>query len=142
MNDLIQRLVDAIFRQEGMGPDHANPGNLRDCPWFPVVAIIEGDNARRIRRYPTGESVQFAGGFWVPRSRAEGIAGAAHVVALHIAQGNSLAQLISIWAPATENDTAAYIANVKRWAGIPDEKLPLWNYIMESERPAPQPLAA
>lgn len=109
MNDLIQRITSAIFRQEGMPADYSNPGNLRAAPWLPHPSIAKG--------------------FWRPDSRAQGIAGAAHVVALHIAEGNSLAQLISIWAPPTENNTAGYIANVKQWASIPDEHVPLWNFI-------------
>lgn len=111
MGDFIQRLVNAIFRQEGMPADYPNPGNLRGAPWLhsPVVA----------------------NGFWQPSSRAEGVAGAAHVVALHIAEGNSLAQLIEIWAPLGDgNDTAAYIANVKSWTGISDETVPLWSYLL------------
>lgn len=130
MNDLIQRIVNSIIQQEGMSPQHTNPGNLRDCPWF--LKISGGGRVYPIEPDEVSEPVKYAGGFWVPRSRAEGIAGAAHVVALHIAEGNSLAQLISIWAPPNENNTAAYIANVKAWAGIPNENLALWNYIIES----------
>jgi hypothetical protein len=110
MTDLIQRITEAIFRQEGMAPDYPNPGNLRGAPWasYPVIQ----------------------GGFWQPRSRAEGVAGAAHVVALRIAMGQSLTTLISAWAPASDhNNTAQYIANVKLWAQIPDETAPLWNFI-------------
>lgn len=135
MNDLITRIVNAIIRQEGESPNARNPGNLRDCPWFqkdphPRVAA----NVQRM--YPadgsgTVEYVAYANGFWVPRSRAEGIAGAAHVVALHIAEGNSLRELISIWAPPSENNTEAYIKNVTEWAAIPDGKLALWNYILD-----------
>lgn len=152
MINLIERITNAIIRQEGMGPDHANPGNLRDCPWFPVLVGKDGkawkpplaaDPPKITRYYPDTktkdgdvEYVQFSpkpNVFWIPRSRAEGIAGAAHVVALHIAKGESLKQLISIWAPPTDgNDTAAYIAHVKEWAGIPDENLPLWNFIQET----------
>jgi hypothetical protein len=111
MNDLIQRLVNAIIRQEGEPETALNPGNLRGAPWISNPAI--------------------AAGFWVPSSRAEGIAGAAHVVSLHIAEGNTLTQLISIWAPPSDgNDTAAYIADVKIWASIPDENQPLWNFIL------------
>lgn len=132
MNDLISRITNAIFRQEGMGPAHQNPGNLRDAPWFPRGV---GNNGARL--YPGTDPIQYlkyssSGGFWVPRSRAEGIAGAAHVVALHIAQGDSLEALISRWAPPSDgNDTKAYIAHVAEWAGIPDTKLPLWNYIQD-----------
>lgn len=125
MTDLIQRLTTAIFRQEGRPADHTNPGNLRDCPW-----LIQHTKAG-YRFYPYGKLVQYAEGFWVPRSRAEGVAGAAHVVALHIAKGDSLAQLISTWAPPTDhNNTALYIAHLKEWAAIPDENCPLWDYLL------------
>ena len=109
MNDLIQRITNAIFRQEGMPADYPNPGNLRQAPWS-TRAIVNG-------------------GFWKPTSRAEGVSGAAHVVALAIARGKSLEQLISQWAPPNENKTATYIKNVKEWAAIPDEKAPLWEYL-------------
>lgn len=131
MNDLIQRLTNAIFRQEGMGPEYRNPGNLRDCPWFPRV--VSGNP----RQYPgdgssVTEYVAYASGFWVPRSRAEGVAGAAHVISLHIAQGDSLRKLISIWAPPSDgNDTEIYIKHVAEWANIPNTELALWNYILD-----------
>ncbi len=114
MNDLIQRLTNAIFRQEGMSPTHTNPGNLRGAPWLKGTAI----------------PIPMQGGFWVPPTREQGVAGAAHLVALHIAEGNSLRQLISIWAPASDgNDDAAYIGHVAAWANIPDVDAPLWTYI-------------
>jgi hypothetical protein len=109
MNDLIQRIVNAIFRQEGMPFDYLNPGNLRAAPWR-VKPVVQG-------------------GFWGPASRAEGVAGAAHEVALRIAEGQSLAQLINAWAPASENPTSAYLANVKAWAAVPDENVPLWMFL-------------
>lgn len=110
MNDLIERIVNAIIRQEGMSPDYPNPGNLRGAPWLTNPTIINN--------------------FWVPDSRGEGVAGAAHLVALHVAEGNSLAQLIRIWVPASDgNETDVYIEHVKEWASIPDELQPLWNFI-------------
>ncbi len=116
MTDLISRITLAIFRQEDMPTDYANPGNLRGAPWI------------------TRPQMQF--GFWVPLSRAQGIAGAAHVVALRIAMGQSLRQLISAWAPPgppDHNNTEAYIKNVSEWAQIPDPNTPLYNYIEESK---------
>ena len=110
MNDLIQRIVAAIIRQEGMPADNTNPGNCRSAPWLQHPTIVNG--------------------FWRPESRAEGIAGAAHVVSLRIAMGQSLETLISGWAPVSDgNETATYIANVKEWAAIPDETVPLWMFI-------------
>jgi hypothetical protein len=110
MTNLIERIVAAIFRQEGMPADDPNPGNLRGAPWLKSPVICNR--------------------FWVPASRAEGIAGAAHVVALHIAEGNSLYELILDWAPPSQNNTTQYIANVKEWAAIPDDTVPLWNYLV------------
>lgn len=109
MNDLIQRITNAIFKQEGMPSDYTNPGNLRAAPWL-SRPIIEKN-------------------FWHPLTRQQGIAGAAHVVALHIAEGDSLTQLIGHWAPPSENNTAQYITNVKSWAAIPDEHAPLYTFI-------------
>lgn len=127
MNDLISRITNAIIRQEGESATMPNPGNLRDAPWFPAG----GPGKRYYPGTDPAQKLQYsASNFWIPRSRAEGVAGAAHVVALHIAQGDSLEALISRWAPSSDgNDTAAYIKNVALWAGIPDTKLPLWNFI-------------
>lgn len=93
-----------------MPTDYPNPGNLRAAPW---------------RIAPTIEK-----GFWKPATRKEGIAGAAHVVALRIARGETLTQLITAWAPPSDgNATDAYIKNVKEWADIPLVNVPLWDYL-------------
>ena len=117
MNDVIQRLVNAIIRQEGMPTTYANPGNLRGAPWLKIVPMENG--------------------FWLPTSREQGVAGLAHLVALHLAQGNSLHDFIAGhpgvyagFAPgADHNDPVKYIADVKLWAAIADETLPLWNFL-------------
>lgn len=109
MNNLFDRIVSAICREEGMPADYTNPGNLRAAPWL-TNPVIEKN-------------------FWKPESRVQGIAGIYHVVALHVAKGESLATLINIWAPPSENNTASYIQNVKAWAGIADEHAPLWTYL-------------
>ena len=117
MNDLLQRIVNAMIRQEGMAHDYANPGNLRGAPWLSAPLIQNG--------------------FWKPVSRAVGVAGLAHVVALHIAQGNSLTDFIgghpgvyAGFAPgADKNDPVSYIAHIAEWAEIPSATLPLWNFI-------------
>lgn len=113
MNDLLQRITNAIIRQEGMLDGYANPGNLRAAPWIKNPTIKNN--------------------FWAPASRPEGVAGAAHVVALRVAMGQSLRQLISAWAPPTDgNNTEAYIRNVMAWAEIADPDAPLWNYILDA----------
>ena len=110
MNKLIQRIVNAQIRQEDEPPTALNPGNLRGAPWL-TNPVIEN-------------------GFGVPGSRAEGVAGLAHEVALHIAEGQSLTQYLTDYAPPGDgNDTAAYIEHVANWAGIPDVNQPLWNYL-------------
>lgn len=147
MTDLINRITDAIFRKEGAPLTARNPGNLRDCPWFPACVIWTRPNGSSVivlpngmdhtpgaialhtRRYPDGATAEYRDGFWMPRTRAEGVAGAVHCVALRIAEGQTLAQLITGWAPPNENNTAKYIAQVKEWASIPDENVPLWNFI-------------
>lgn len=118
MNNLLWKLLNAIFRQENMGPTYNNPGNLRAAPWRVNPPI--------------------SGGFWRPATRAEGVAGAAHVIMLRIAEGQTLRQLISAWAPASDgNQTDIYIRNVQAWAEIADADTPLWNYILTPPAPAP-----
>jgi len=133
MTDLVQRITEAIFRQEGMPPDWPNPGNLRDCPWFPVLPIPgdpEGRHARCYTERGITIQVQYAGGFWKPASRAQGVAGALHVVALRIAEGQTLRTLITAWAPPSDgNATDAYIANVQDWAAITDADAVLYELL-------------
>lgn len=110
MTNLVERITEAVFRQEGMGPLYKNPGNLRGAPWIANPEITNG--------------------FWQPLTRMQGAAGAAHVIALHIARGESLRKLISAWAPPTDgNQTEAYIKNVAGWAQIPNVDAPLWSYL-------------
>ncbi len=109
MEPLIERITEAIFKQEGMDPTYRNPGNLRGAPWVTNPEIKNG--------------------FWNPVCRAAGVAGAAHVVALHIAKGDSLQKLLTGWAPPTENDTETYVKNVAKWAEIPDVDKPLWELL-------------
>jgi hypothetical protein len=128
MNDLIQRVVNAIIRQEGMPGDYPNPGNLRGAPWL-AGAIVDA--------------------FWRPPTRQIGVAGLAHLVALHIAQGNTLTDFIAghplvyggFATGSDHNKPDVYIANVANWAIIPSTTLPLWNYIEtsapETQSPAP-----
>lgn len=104
MTDLLFKICSAIATQEGRAFS-ANPGDLRAAPWLPNPVITAG--------------------FWIPSSRAQGISGMYHQVALDIARGATLRTLISKWAPPTENQTEAYILNVKRWAGIDNENQPL-----------------
>ncbi len=114
--DLIYRLACAIATEEGFFVNGSlperddNPGDLRAAPWLIHAAVAHG--------------------FWVARSIAEGIAGLEHDIALDVARGWSLRQLISAWAPPTDgNRTEEYIANTARRVGIPDDPTPLMNYL-------------
>ena len=131
MNDLVQRIFNAIIKQEGMPEEWTNPGNCRDCPWFEFSHRLDlTGKPVMVRVYPDGSVVTYKSGFWVPRTRGEGIAGGSHVVALRIAEGQSLVELITAWAPPGDsNNTAAYIAHVTKWAKIPNKNIPLWNFI-------------
>lgn len=122
MNALLDSLCSAIATAEGyfspgsLPQRNNNPGDLRSAPWCKIAHVV--------------------GGFWVADSPQEGIAGLYHQVALGIARGESLRQLILIWAPPSDgNNTENYIAETKRRTGIKDENVPLWTYL-EIERVA------
>jgi hypothetical protein len=143
LGELCDSIVSAIVREEGRPLDDTNPGDLRDAPWFPgEPPIVDGTPYRVVSRRthydktPVAYRLQSGNNepFWNPRSRAEGLAGAFHVVALHVAELNSLAELISDWAPPVENKTSVYLANVQKWTGITDSSVPLVSLIS----PAPQ----
>jgi len=154
-NTLITRITNAIIRQEGALPTSTNPGNLRDCPWFPIlmkdgkpwIPPLADPKPEFIRYYPDSEDsageVEYVlftpRGFWIPRTRAEGIAGIAHVVGLHVAEGDTLTGFIAGrpgypgFAPKADgNDPVTYIRNVSLWAQIPDATRPMSNYITGS----------
>lgn len=80
-----------------------NPGNLNYASWeISFGAKLEdGPNAR----------------FAVFPSAFMGFSAMSHLLVNHYA-GLSLRQALAKWAPASENDTAAYLANVSRWTGI------------------------
>jgi hypothetical protein len=118
MNDLITRIVNAIIRQEGAPATAHNPGNLRGAPWMANPVIADG--------------------FWLPSSRAMGVAGLAHLVSLHIAEGNTLTDFIAGhpgvyggFAPGADgNNDPVYIADVMKWAKVPDATVPMWNFLL------------
>lgn len=102
---LLDVLAGAIIKQEGRPVDDTNPGDLRAAPWL----------AAGVQQFKTLNS---SGRFWNPPTRAEGIAGIYHVAALHVSERQSLRQFIYIWAPPSENNSAAYLADVLKWTGI------------------------
>ena len=151
MNDLITSLTAAIIREEGRPLTDTNPGDIRDPVWLPgespLVLLPATPTIRSRRKYWDGTPVAYRlqGGtegeaFWVPRSRLEGEAGLAHIVALHIAEGDSLSGLIAGdghyagFAPSKDkNNTASYIKNVMDWTQIANASVPLWNYFETPE---------
>ena len=115
VEDLIFRLASAIATAEGFFVNGSlpsrdnNPGDLRAAPWLTNPAVAHG--------------------FWVARSLPEGIAGLYHQIALDVARGYTLRQLISAWAPPSDgNNTANYISETARRTGL-DADTPLWNYL-------------
>jgi|SRR5271166_7027980 len=123
--NLIYKIACAIAAQEGffkpgtIAQRQNNPGNLRGASW-------------------SGPVVPMQGGFWLPTSIQQGQAGEMHLIALRIAEGHTLTQLINIWAPASDgNEPEAYIKDVMAWTGIPDANVQLWNYLEPLYDPRP-----
>jgi hypothetical protein len=138
LGQLVDTIKAAIYRQEGMDPDATNPGNLRDCPWFPgQPPLVSNGQVVSRRKYPDGTPVLYvitkSGVFWRPPTRVMGDCGAGHVIALHIAECNSLATLIeNVWAPASDgNASAIYLANVMAWCNINSANAPLATLVDE-----------
>jgi hypothetical protein len=124
--NLIYKLACAIATQEGFFEPNTvavrnnNPGNLIEAPWL---------------SNQTGKA-----GFWIAASIQIGMAGAMHLIMLHIAEGNTLTQLIDAWAPPESgNNPTVYIQNVMTWTGIPDANVSLWNYLEPLADPRLQP---
>ena len=89
-----------------------NPGDLRLAPWV---------------QHPHIE-----GGFWRPNSIEEGIAGVYHQLALDIARGWSLRQVVNTYAPPSENNSAVYLVETARRMGMDPAKdldVPLWTFM-------------
>jgi len=111
MTGFLDKLCSAIAKEEGffvagaLPARNNNPGDLRSAPWLVNPAIEHG--------------------FWHARSTAEGIAGLYHQVALDIARGWTLRQLIFAWAPPSDNNrTEQYLKDVAGRLGIsPDVAL-------------------
>lgn len=94
-----------------------NPGDLRLAPWVQHPTIV--------------------GGFWHPTSYAEGVAGLYHQLALDIARGQSLRQLVYTYAPPSDgNNSENYLKETARRCGIADDQFdtPLWGFLAPLER--------
>lgn len=117
MMNLLYLVASAIATAEGyfssdpnaLPKKNFNPGDLRAAPWL-------------------GPRKQDSHGFTIFNSPSEGIAGLYHQIALDIARGKTLCQLIEKWAPPSENDTSTYIEEtVRRTSLNPD--IPLMQYL-------------
>jgi len=115
--NLIELLVSAIASAEGYFvpaslPNRLNnPGDLR--PWKGCTLPIEHN-------------------FVHPRTIEEGTAIAYRQVAIDIARGWSLRQLVYSWAPTSDaNNSALYLSETARRIGMAttDIDTPLWNFL-------------
>jgi len=117
---LVEAIANAIATAEGffvegsIPANRNNPGDLRSAPWLQNAAVV--------------------GGFWNATSIAAGIAGLHHQIALDIARGMSLKELIYAWAPPSDgNETAHYLNETVRRIAVQglviNFNTPLWNYL-------------
>jgi hypothetical protein len=137
-NDFVDILFTAIARQEGEyapGPDvpklQNNPLDLRyagqigaSCPRCGADEghVPSGGWCRPFGQVP--KQIHAVAQF---DTLAQGIAAGYRQLWADIARGDSLRALITSWAPANENNTANYLANVQKWTGITDVDAPLLN---------------
>lgn len=122
--DLIQNLANAIATQEGFFDSASTIPELLNNPGD----IWDGTDEQKPNRIWPHIPIS-PNGFLHFASVAEGTAFLMDQLTRKIAAGDTLEQLLTAWAPPDKNDTATYIANVARWAQIPDTKAPLWNYL-------------
>ena len=106
---LIESIASAIATQEGFWVSGSipqtfnNPGDLRAAPWLAAPQVVNG-------------YVKFD-------SPAQGIAGLFHQIALDVARGWTLRQLIEKWAPPIDsNNTEKYLSNVMAWTNLPADQ--------------------
>lgn len=99
--------VKAIARQEGfyvegsLAQRRNNPGNIEEGKFAQAHGALPPDG-NRFAAWPTPEA-----GF------------DAMTILLKLGyEGLTIAHAISKWAPANENDTKTYIANVCEWTGL------------------------
>ncbi len=100
---LITDLADAITRQEGAGASvrYNNPGNLMD------------PNNRIWPEFPKASS-----GEVIFPDPATGRFALENDLSIKVNRGMTLASLLTMYAPPSQNDTATYIRNVSGWLGI------------------------
>lgn len=80
-----------------------NPGNIRDTSWSRNLPGYVGANK----------------GFAVFDSPSSGFAGQVQLLRNYLNKGyNTIASIVSRYAPSSENDTNSYINNISKWTGL------------------------
>ena len=107
-------IPEAIAREEGwnLTPParcrrHCNPGNLDYSGWESKFGGV-------METVPEGETARFAKFPDAP----SGFAALVELCGYPKYKGGTLANLITAWAPPSENNTSSYLANVCRWTGL------------------------
>ena len=121
-NDWLDTLVSSIARQEGFFAG--------DQKLTPVVRNNPGDLRYAHQRNATSpdgttEGMQNPEPIAVFSSLEAGIAALYRDVLAKIATGASLKEVIYVFAPPNENNSATYLANVAAWTGTTDINAPL-----------------
>jgi hypothetical protein len=106
--DLLYRLASGIATIEGffvagsLPARNNNPGDLRAAPWLAHQTVKD---------------------FWQAPSLAMGIAGLYHQIALDVARGYTLRQMVTTWAPPSDgNNTERYVSDLSALTGIPPDQ--------------------
>lgn len=108
----VELLACAIATQEGWFMPGStpqvrrNPGDLRFAGQMGATR-------------PAGASAAALEPIAVFPSNALGVTALFRQLWLQVAEGQTVAQIISQWAPATENNTSQYLQDVLAWTGLP-----------------------
>ena len=120
-NSFVDDLFSAIARQEGefsVQPDipkeRNNPLDLRYAGQIGAAWYPPGTPLTDIPPMPDEGNAPIA---WFD-TLEHGIAAGYRQLWADIARGATLAQLIYLWAPPDQNDSAGYLANVSSWTQI------------------------
>ncbi len=141
--DILTQLAEAIKRVEGYAPGtrayrNNNPGNIWD-------GTGNGKTQRIWPNLPIDDK-----GFVIYPSYQAGYAALLNDLKIKVNRGMTLEQLITMYAPPNENDTAGYIAMVAQQTGLPanvplnalDQQPATPDYPGETQFPGFLPIAA
>ena len=141
--DILQSLAEAIKRVEGYAPGtrayrNNNPGNIWD-------GISAGKTSRIWPNLPVDDK-----GFVIYPSYQAGYDALLNDLRIKVNRGMTLEQLITMYAPPSENDTAGYVAMVAQQTGLPanvplnalDQQPAAPDYPSETQFPGSLPVAA